>query len=367
MNALDHLNHAARLALRGHGGAEPNPMVGCVITDANGSLVGWGFHRRIGSLHAEREAIKVAGIKARGGTAYVTLEPCNRTGRTPPCTQGLIEAGIKRVVFAQKDPHAAATGSEATLREAGIEVEHMPHAALACRVAAPFVRRVTTGLPFVIAKWAQSRDGRLAMPVGADRWISGERSRRMVHRERGRVDAVLTGIGTVLADDPLLTVRHGRKRRTPRRIVIDPRLRMPDQCQLLASIDEAPLTIVCSDAAESSRINSLKERGAEVLAFPAENSRLVLADVLRDLAQRDDMTNILVEAGPGLLSLLFLENLVDMMWVFIAPMELRDAALPAMPDASPANIAAARGMELLDERTRGEDIMQLYGRTSTRP
>lgn len=340
-------------------------MVGCVITDAQGSLVGWGFHRKVGGPHAEREALKRAGSRARGGTAFVTLEPCNRTGRTPPCTHALIEAGIRRVVFAQRDPHPAATGSQQTLHAAGIDVEHRPHE-IAQRVSQPFVHAISTSLPFVIAKWAQSRDGKLAMPAGSERWISCERSRRMVHRERGRVDAILTGIGTILADDPLLTVRNARQRRTPARIVIDPKLVIPNHCQLLATIDQAPIIIVSSFDASPQRAEALMQRGATVLRFPTTKGRFNLGDVLHDLATHRDITTVLTECGPGLMRALFAENLVNMMWVFIAPMELGDASLPSLHD-TPERLAAAEGMTLLDERKRGVDVMQLYGEASGNP
>ncbi|MFM9180344.1 MAG: bifunctional diaminohydroxyphosphoribosylaminopyrimidine deaminase/5-amino-6-(5-phosphoribosylamino)uracil reductase RibD, partial [Phycisphaerales bacterium] len=189
--------HAARIAWRGHGGAEPNPMVGCVIVAAGGQLVAEGHHRRCGGPHAEVEALRRAGIAARGATAVVTLEPCNHHGRTGPCSMALREAGVARVLYGCADPTPTAAGGAETLRRHGIDAEHLPHPD-AARVTAPFLHRVRTGRPWVIAKWAESADGRIATRPGEPRWISGARSRAMVHRERARVDAVLTGMGTVM-------------------------------------------------------------------------------------------------------------------------------------------------------------------------
>jgi len=191
------LDRAVRLASRGHGGAEPNPMVGCVIVDPEGRVVGEGFHARCGGPHAEIEALRAAGGRARGATAVVTLEPCAHRGRTGPCADALIEAGVARVLYAVPDPNPIARGGAARLREAGIAAERVRHAG-ADELARPFVKRMTTGLPWVSAKWAQSLDGAIALASGESKWISGGRSRAMVHRERGRVDAILTGIGTVL-------------------------------------------------------------------------------------------------------------------------------------------------------------------------
>jgi diaminohydroxyphosphoribosylaminopyrimidine deaminase/5-amino-6-(5-phosphoribosylamino)uracil reductase len=365
-DAQHYLDLAAKLALRGHGGVEPNPMVGCVIVDTDGALVGWGYHRTLGGPHAERFALNRAGEKARGSTLYVTLEPCNHTGRTGPCSEAIIAAGVKRVVFACKDPFAGSKHGEARLREAGVEVLHVPEAAFAHRVTAPFAHRVTTGLPWIVAKWAQSIDGKLATRAVGDRWISSPRSRRMVHRERGRVDAILTGIGTVRADDPLLTVRHGRTRRIPRRIIIDPLLAIPEDAKLLATIKEAPLTIICSAeaaAAADAHAEVLRKRGVDLLRCPTRDGRIDLTDAMRRLMSQYDITNMLVEAGPGLLGRLLSENLVNMLWVFVAPMMIGDDddALPSIRDLDIERMVQTGRLELLESRRRGADVMMLYG------
>ncbi|MHC4992472.1 MAG: bifunctional diaminohydroxyphosphoribosylaminopyrimidine deaminase/5-amino-6-(5-phosphoribosylamino)uracil reductase RibD, partial [Planctomycetota bacterium] len=189
----DFLAMAARLALRGRGGAEPNPMVGCVIAASSGEVVGWGYHRRCGGPHAEIEALRRAGARSAGATAYVTLEPCNHTGRTGPCTEALIEAGVRRVVYARKDPGVPAGGGGERLRAAGIEADLCATCPDAITVSEPYVHRVRTGLPWITAKWAQTADGRIATSSGESQWISNAASRVLVHRRRGHSDAVLTG------------------------------------------------------------------------------------------------------------------------------------------------------------------------------
>lgn len=366
MTALDYeyLSLAARLALRGHGGAEPNPLVGCVIVspDEGGTIIGWGYHARCGGPHAEINALERAGERAVGATVYVTLEPCNHEGRTGPCTEALIRAGVKRVVIAREDPNPLAAGGIARLREAGIEVERA-HCEPAVVVSDPFVHRLTTGLPWLIVKWAQSIDGKVATRSGESQWISSPASRLLVHRERARVDAILTGIGTVLSDDPLLTARRcGRIRRIARRIVIDTQLETPLQSRLVASAQDVPLTIVCDQAeSESTRAAALRAAGAELLGFPSDGGFLNLTAVLRDLASRHTLTNILVEAGPGLMSALMQAHLVNEAWVFIAPFLMGDdRAVSCLTGAIIDRLSDAPRMKLVDYRRKGDDMMMRF-------
>lgn len=356
-----HLAHAARLALRGHGGAEPNPMVGCVIVAPGGEVVGWGYHRRCGGPHAEVHALRRAGEQARGATAYITLEPCNHTGRTGPCTQALIDAGIARVVIARPDPHPAAAGGMQRLCTADIDVVVNNACSEAIAVSDPFVHRLATGRPWVIAKWAQTLDGRLATRNADSKWISGERSRRMVHRERGRVDVILTGIGTVIADDPMLNVRHGRARRTARRTVIDPNLRIPLGSQLVATADRLPTTIFCrADAIEHRAEHAavLQRAGVELIGLDHDAGELSLDAALRELATRHDASTVLVEAGPGLLGRLFQQRLVNEVWMFIAPTLLGDEeALPVVHGMVVNRIADGIALEWIDQRVRDRDLM----------
>lgn len=373
---LKHLRHAARLALRGHGGAEPNPQVGCVIVSGEpggpagtgesegGQVVGWGYHRRCGGPHAEVVAIGRAKEKAKGATLYCTLEPCDHTGRTGPCTLAIINAGIRRVVIARRDPNPVAAGGLDRLRAAGIEVEVNDGCPEAIAVSDAFAQRVRSGLPWVTVKWAQTIDGRIATREGMSQWISGEASRRMVHRERGRVDAILTGIGTVLKDDPLLTARGVRRRRVAKRVVIDPRLEIPTDSKLVATADQAPVIVACDEALageSSSRAEELASRGVELIGLPVSGGELPLGSLLRELAARHDVTGIVAEAGGGVMERLFEQRLVNEAWVFIGPLVLGDRSAPGMMgDRSPRGLDEALKWRLESVRRRGEDVVLRY-------
>jgi len=366
------MRRAARLGLRGHGGAEPNPMVGCVIVAPDGETLGWGVHRHCGGPHAERAAIdlaRAAGRSLAGATAYVTLEPCVGSGRTAPCVDALIEARVARVVYACADPHPKGRGGADALRAAGIEVVLLSGCDEAVALSAPFRRRVLDGRPWIVAKWAMTIDGRVATSVGDSKWISGARSRATVHRERGRVDAIVTGIGTVLADDPQLTARGVTRRRIARRVVVDPELRIPDDCALLSTVDAAPLTIACAaEAAQSSAAAALRARGVEIVETPmladgaeAGAGHLDLRTLLEHLATTHDTTVALIEAGPRLVGSLLAQGLIDEVWAFMAPRLIGDTAamssvgglvVPAIDDAS--------RWHLVDLRRRGEDAMMRW-------
>ena len=368
MSSLDlqYLRLAAHLALRGHGGAEPNPLVGCVIVSSEGFVVGWGYHRKCGEEHAEIHALRRAGSDlAKGATVYVTLEPCNHEGRTGPCAEAIIKAGIARVVIGRADPHPEARGGANRLRAAGLEVVIIDDCSEARAVSEPFVHRVNTGLPWVVAKWAQTVDGKIATRTGASQWISGERSRRMVHRERGRVDAILTGIGTVLKDDPQMTARGVRLRRIARRVVIDPKLQIPLDCRLVKAAGEIPLTIACHDSlleASDPKGLALRNRGVEILGMPMDGGNMRLKPVLQELVSRHETATVLVEAGAGLLSRLFRENLVNEAWVFLGPLLLGDeqAASP-MRGMVVSELTDGVSLQLRDLRRRGDDVMLRYG------
>ena len=361
---LEHLLHAGRLALRGRGRVEPNPMVGCVIIRPDGNLAGWGYHRACGEAHAEIIALKRAGDLAAGATAYVTLEPCNHTGRTGPCTEALIAAKIARVVIGRRDPHPQAGGGVTRLRAAGIEVDVTDEHLAVASITDPFVHRIETGLPWVIAKWAQTLDGRIATRDGESQWISNEASRRLVHRERGKVDAILTGIGTVLADDPMLTARNVRKRRIARRVVIDPKLQIPLDSKLVQSAAEVPLIVACHETMISGgneKIASLEAAGVEFLGIPLNEIAMSLAPVLRELVIRHDATSVLVEAGAGLMGKLFAQQLINEVWVFIAPKLLGDEqAMPSIRGLDIATLSAAKRLKLIRQHRRGDDVVLRY-------
>ena len=355
---------AARLAVRGRGGAEPNPIVGCLIVSAEGAVVGWGYHRRFGGPHAEINALRRAGERARGATAYVTLEPCSHTGKTPPCTEALIAAGIARLVIARRDPNPIAAGGVDRLRGAGIQVDLLADCEAAIAITDPFAHRVRSGLPWVIAKWAQTLDGRIATRSGESQWISGEVSRRLVHRERGRVDAIVTGIGTVLADDPMLTAREVRVRRLARRVVIDPQLQTPAEAKIVMTARDVPTIIACDEKvleSETSKHAKLQAAGVELIGFPVENGELALAPLMRRLVEEYDATNVLVEAGPGLLAHLFKQKLIREAWVFIAPLLLGDEqAASCLTGREAPRLTDGLKLKLITHRTRGADAVLRY-------
>ena len=339
-------------------------MVGCVGLDAEGTPVGEAHHRVAGGPHAERLLIDQYGARLRNGTIYITLEPCTHHGRTPPCTDAIIDAGIRRVVIGCLDPNPEAAGGVELLRSAGIEVDIIDHAP-SQMLSAIFRHRVTTGLPWVIAKWAQTLDGRLAARTGHSKWISSERSRRLVHRERGRVDAILTGVGTLLADDPLLTARDVRRRRTARRVVIDPDLRIPADAAVLRSLDEAPLTVACREhaATENEALRSkLVDAGVDVLALPTAAGPLPLVDVLVHLSGVHNCSTVLTEAGPGVLSSLAAEGLINEAMVFVAPMLLGDTeGIAPLNGFAPETIRDCMHLELRAMHRRTDDVLLRYG------
>ncbi len=317
------MTRALRLALRGEGSVEPNPMVGCVLT-RGGRVIGEGYHRRFGGPHAEVEALAAVGGSCRGATAYVTLEPCAHVGKTPPCCDALIAAGVGRVVVGAGDPNPHVTGGGIErLRRAGIDVDVGVCAAEARRLIAPFTTRVTLGRPYVIAKWAQSMDGRLATDGGDSKWISCEASRKLVHRWRGRVDAIVVGSGTAAADDPRLTARGVAVRRVATRVVLDGRLRLSLTGQLVATAGNVPTLLLTSpESSQSARADVLRQRGVHVASCNRlPSGRLDPLAALRLLAERG-ATNVLLEGGAALISAFLAAGLIDEARVFVAPIWL---------------------------------------------
>ncbi len=354
----DMMRRALALARRGEGRVEPNPMVGCVIV-RNRRLLGEGYHRRFGGPHAEIEALRACRGKPRGATVYVSLEPCDHHGKTPPCTDALIQAGIKRVVVAVKDPHPAVSGRGIKrLCAAGISVQTGVGGDEAGRVLAPYLTRVCLGRPYVIAKWAQSLDGKLTTEAGQPNWISCEVSRRRGHRLRARVDAVLVGSGTVLADDPLLTARDVPIRRQAMRVVLDGRLRLSAKCHLAATADTVPtLVFTCRASTGTAKAQRLRNNGVELIACRSQRGRLVLDDCLKELSRRN-VTNLLVEGGPTVLRSFFAAGLVDEAWVFVAPRLIGGQVAPGV-FGEPGSKTAYAGIasDTVVTRRSGSDIM----------
>ncbi len=367
-----YLDLAARAGLRAYGRVDPNPLVGAVLV-RDGAVLGIGHHRRFGGAHAERDAIDNARSQRqdpRGSTLYVTLEPCNAPGRNPPCTALIREAGIARVVFARVDPHTSKGGGAAALRDMGIDTRQSDASPLANGLAEPFIKRETTGLPWVIAKWAQTIDGRVATRSGESRWISGALSRRRVHALRTRVDAILTGIGTVVADDPQLTVRGVRVIRTPLRVVADTDLDIPPDCALVRTARETPTCVLCESALTTAAITArvrgeLDRAGVRLLGVPGDASGrgLDLRAALAALRREANVSSVLVEAGPGLVGALVDADLVDEAVVYVAPLLLGDELARSVAVGRVAeSLSAARRLRLWRAKVVGDDMELVYRR-----
>ncbi|WP_339730211.1 bifunctional diaminohydroxyphosphoribosylaminopyrimidine deaminase/5-amino-6-(5-phosphoribosylamino)uracil reductase RibD [uncultured Gimesia sp.] len=315
------MQRALDLASLGTGSVEPNPAVGSVIVDENLHLIGEGYHQQYGGPHAEIHALAMAGNQAKGATIYVTLEPCCHQGKTGPCSQAIIQAGIKKAVIAMRDPAPHVDGGGiAELQQAGIEVELGLLELAAQKLVRPFVKRVTTGQPWVHAKWAMTLDGKIATRTGHSQWISNERSREFVHQLRGRMDAIIVGHQTAEKDDPLLTARPAGPR-TPARIVVDSQATLSCQSKLVQSISDAPVIVIAHESAPSHNIKQLEQEGVEILLFPNSTTQKTRPDLKQCLLElgRKQMTNILIEGGGSLLGSCFDDQLIDEVHVFIAP------------------------------------------------
>ena len=308
---------ALELAERGRGHVEPNPLVGAVIV-RDWSLVSEGWHEKFGQAHAEVNALAKAGEYARKATLYVTLEPCCHHGKTPPCTDALICAGIARVVIALEDPFPQVAGKGAAqLRAAGIQVDVGVCADQARRQNAPYLKLLGTGRPYVHAKWAMSLDGKIATKTGDSQWISNETSRRIVHELRGRMDGILVGIGTALADDPLLTARPPGPR-VATRVIVDTAAKISPTSQLVCTAKEVP-TLIATTSTDAAVIGPLTAGGCEVLTLAPDYEGKPDLQLLLDELGRRRWTNLLVEGGAAVFGKLFDRNAVDEVHLFVAP------------------------------------------------
>jgi diaminohydroxyphosphoribosylaminopyrimidine deaminase/5-amino-6-(5-phosphoribosylamino)uracil reductase len=345
-----HMAQALRLAEKGLFSTSPNPRVGCVIV-RDGAMVGEGWHKRAGLPHAEANALRAAGERARGATAYVTLEPCSHHGRTPPCADALIEAGVARVVAAMQDPNPLVAGQGLErLRAAGIRVESGLLEDEARELNIGFVSRMQRGRPWVRVKTASSLDGRTALTNGVSQWITGPEARRDVHRLRACSCAVLTGIGTVLADDPQMNVRDVDTPRQPLRIVLDSALRMPPQARMLAS----GKTLIVTAGNDRERMVRLEDAGAEILVLPGAGGRVDVAQLMQELAVRE-INELMVEAGCTLNGALLQAGVVDELVMYVAPVLLGDTArgLFALPELT--GMAGRTDVRIVDTRMVGKD------------
>jgi len=357
------MRRALELAVRGHGQTSPNPCVGAVVVK-DGRIVGEGFHARYGTAHAEVVALGNVGTNTQGATVYVTLEPCSHHGKTPPCTGALLAAGVKRVVYAVDDPNPSAAGGAPWLRSAGVEVTGGVLRDESAELIAPFLFEARGGTrPFVTLKLATSIDGALVDASRARGWLTGDASRRAVHRLRASVDAIAVGIGTVLADDPALTVRDAPAPRVaPIRIVFDRHARLPMESVLASTASETPVILFHGEGASdlSDRVTRLRALGVECQTAPA------LGDAMTILRARG-VQHLMVEGGAGLASAFLHADLVDRLIMFQAPVILGTGALAAFAELPALAAAGAPRWRVLAREVLGDDLMTTYARPQQDP
>ncbi len=347
-----HMAHALTLARRGLYGTDPNPRVGCVLVE-DGEIVGEGWHERAGEAHAEVIALEAAGGRARGATAYVTLEPCCHHGRTPPCTDALLQAGITRMVAAMPDPNPQVAGKGLKqLRDAGVTVDCGLLESEARALNPGFIRRMTQGRPFVRVKLAMSLDGRTALASGESQWLTGETARQDVQRLRARSSAILTGIGTLLADDPSLNVHLPEAARQPPRVLLDTGLRTPPAARTLRLPGSV---LIFTAVADPDRHALLQAAGTEIVVTPrAAEGGLNLHTVMAELAHRE-CNELHVECGPTLAGALLQAKLVDELVVYMAPLLLGDKARGLFQLPELARMSERTELEVVEMRAVGRD------------
>ncbi|MFZ5863321.1 MAG: bifunctional diaminohydroxyphosphoribosylaminopyrimidine deaminase/5-amino-6-(5-phosphoribosylamino)uracil reductase RibD [Nitrospirota bacterium] len=353
-----YMRRALTLAARGVGRTSPNPAVGAVVV-RGGRIVGEGYHRRAGEPHAEVIALRDAGSRARGATLYVTLEPCCHVDkRTPPCVDAIRVSGIRTVVAATNDPNPKVTGrGVARLRALGVAVRVGVLREQAVRLNEAYAHWISTGLPFVTLKAASTLDGKIATAAGESRWITGPRARTHVHRLRSRVDAVLVGLGTIKADDPELTARGGRHRRSPHRIILDERLTVPPTARALKPREGVTTFVVATPGAAASRRRRLEAAGARVLIVKSHDGLVDLRDLMRRLGSMD-MTSVLIEGGSEVNASALRAGIVNKVVIMLAPKVLggRDA-IGSVGGRSPRRLSDATALRDIAVRRVGDDVI----------
>ena len=346
-----YMRRALVLARRGWGWTAPNPMVGAVVVRGD-AIVGEGWHARFGGPHAEVAALEAAGDRARGATVYVTLEPCAHTGKTPPCTDALIRAGVKRVICALHDPNPIARGGAELLERAGIEIAFGLEERDAFELNAPVFHALTSTRPWITLKLATSVDGAIADASGRSRWLTGNRARRYVHRLRAGHDAVAVGVGTALADDPELTVRTGRRPRVmPARVVFDRRARLPLDSKLARTARDVRTIVVSADAS-SAPARNLAAAGVQIVRGTLPDALMALREI--------DIRSILVEGGAELAGALLNAGVVDRMIIFQAPVVLGKGARSAFAHVLPHALPDAPRWRVVERRALGPDLVTVY-------
>ncbi len=348
---VEYMARALMLARRGLYTTDPNPRVGCVVV-SDGAIVGEGWHERAGEPHAEINALNQAGNKARGATVYVTLEPCCHTGRTPPCSDALIEAGVSRVVAAMEDPNPQVAGQGLkALRDAGISVESGVLEEQAQQLNPGFVSRMRNRRPYVRAKLAVSLDGRTAMASGESKWITGDAARADVQRLRARSSAIITGSGTVLADNPSLNVRDLQIGRQPLRVIVDGNLSTPESSRLFKLEGQS---LVATASEDADQVEVLVNAGAEVICLPSGADRVDLPALMQHLAAQE-VNEVLVEAGSVLNGSLLSAQLVDELIVYIAPYIMGSNAKGMFSIPGLENMSDRMSLDIKDIRAVGND------------
>lgn len=349
------MERALRLAEKGVGSTSPNPMVGAVLVK-DGEIIGEGFHKKAGEPHAEVLALKQAGERARGAELFVTLEPCSHYGRTPPCVQAIIKAGVTGVVAAMEDPNPLVSGRGIKmLEEAGIQVRVGVMEERARKLNEVFIKYITTKKPFVVGKIAQSLDGKIALSSGISRWITGEPARIRAHELRSRYDAVMVGIGTVLADDPLLTCRLPGREKDPVKIVVDSTLKIPVNARLFQ--DSGKVIIAATQKADRQKMRVLKELGADIIETESNGGDMVNLPQLFEILGTMGITGVLVEGGSRLLASLSKEELLDKLIIFVAPRLIGAEGLSSVGNLFVDELKKTLRFRIDSLEQVGEDIM----------
>ncbi len=350
------MEEAIKLAKRRKGLTHPNPTVGAVIVK-DGKIIGKGFHKKAGMPHAEREAIKDAlekGYDIKGSTMYVTLEPCCHYGRTPPCTEAIIDSRIKRVIVATLDPNPQVAGKGIQiLKEKGIQVEVGVLEEEAKELNGDFFVYIKEKRPFVHLKIAQSLDGKIATYTGSSKWITGEKARKFAHLLRKEASAVLIGVGTALKDNPSLTVRHIKTEKQPLRVLIDKELKTPLNFNIFDN--EAPTIVITSERAERGKLENLKKKGIKVKVLPLKEERFDIKDILKEL-YKEEVVHLLVEGGKGIITDFIKADLFDKVSLFIAPKIIGEEGISSIGKLSIADIKDALLLKKRKVKSLGEDL-----------
>jgi diaminohydroxyphosphoribosylaminopyrimidine deaminase / 5-amino-6-(5-phosphoribosylamino)uracil reductase len=349
-----YMKRALTLARKGIGKTSPNPAVGCVIVK-NGAVVGEGWHRKAGEPHAEINALAMAGAKARGADVYVTLEPCSHTGKTPPCSEALIRAGVKRVIAGMLDPNPLVSGGGlAALKQAGIETSCGMLEDDCRALNLPFIKHITTGIPFVTYKCAMTLDGNIATITGESRWISCEESRKYVHRMRSRMDAIMVGVDTIITDNPQLTVRHVRGK-DPLRVIVDTRLRTPESVKVLNGELSSRTIIATTEINPRVHLRYLKQ-GVSIVVCEEFDGRVSMEDLLQKLGAMG-VQSILLEGGSRLAGNMLQNVLIDELVIFIAPKVIGSNGFAPFTLQGITSMSQAIKLEFTDVCRSGSDIV----------